>query len=323
MDILDLVSKIVWYIPSKKLRNYIRDLLILIIDNQNKILHNQNVILHNQSKFNYILYSIKNSKNFNINYLSSIKREIVEKKDNIKNNKCIYTCLTGDYDNLFIHTYIDNNWDYICFTDNEDFIKLGKYGNWLIKPLLFNELDNTRNARWHKTHPHIIISDYDYSIYLDSNIDIKTNYIFNRVIELLNNNISISIPNHFIRDCIYDEANEVIKNNIDDPIIVNSQINLYIKDNYPKHYGMTETLIVFRKHNDKEIIKLMEDWWYWIKNYSKRDQLSLHYVLFKNNYTFPFLTEHPVRLDSINFDFFKHKVGILSIDELIIKNHYL
>ena len=35
---------------------------------------------------------------------------------------CVYTCITGDYDNLIQHTYIDKDYDYICFTDNQKLI---------------------------------------------------------------------------------------------------------------------------------------------------------------------------------------------------------
>lgn len=66
-------------------------------------------------------------------------------KKNIK--KVVYTCLTGNYDNLPIHSYLDFNYDYVCFTDNENLLKIKNYGAWQIRPLVFSDLDNTKNAR--------------------------------------------------------------------------------------------------------------------------------------------------------------------------------
>lgn len=263
--------------------------------------------------FNYL----KIFRDVDLSYLYSIKKELLEQeKNNKKNDKVVYTCLTASYDNLFIHTYYNKDWDYICFTDNTELIKLGRFGIWQIKPLHYSELDNTRNARWHKIHPHILLHEYSYSLYLDANVDIRTPYIFACVDKVLYENIKFSIPNHFVRDCIYEEAQAVIDIQKDDPDIINKQINEYRKEGFPEHFGLTETSIMFRIHNDKEVIKMMDEWWYFIKNYSKRDQLSLHYVLWKNDFKMTFLTRYPMRLDSKNFNACQHINGVINVDEL-------
>ena len=59
-------------------------------------------------------------------------------------------------------------------------------------------------------------------------------------------------------------------------------IDFLHKENFPESYGLNETNLIFRRHNDKEIISLMEDWWYFIENYTKRDQFSFSYVLWKH-----------------------------------------
>ena len=64
---------------------------------------------------------------------------------------------------------------------------------------------------------------------------------------------------------------------------ISKQIGLLRKENYPENHGLFETNIIFRKHKDAMIIKLMKDWWDMICNFSYRDQLSFNYVLWKNN----------------------------------------
>ena len=40
-------------------------------------------------------------------------------------------------------------------------------------------------------------------------------------------------------------------------------------------------MVILRRHNEKDCIRVMEDWWTEIKYGSKRDQLSFNYVLGK------------------------------------------
>ncbi len=50
--------------------------------------------------------------------------------------------------------------------------------------------------------------------------------------------------------------------------------------------GLTATGIIFRKNNDQQLIKVMEDWWEEIQNNSRRDQLSFCYVCWKNHFEY-------------------------------------
>lgn len=202
-----------------------------------------------------------------------------------KNTRVVYTCLTGDYDNLPVYRYFDPEWDYVCFTDNENLLKYTNFGIWQIRPLVFSELDNTRNNRWHKTHPHVLFPEYDSSIYIDANINIMSPYLF----DVINskNGANLLIPLHPLFDCLYMEVDRVlkviVKQGREDAEPVERMHKLIQDDNFPEHYGINENNCIFRKHNDEKIIKIMDDWWYYIENFSKRDQLSLSYVLWKHN----------------------------------------
>ena len=291
------------------------------IENKLNIILEKNNTIINQNE-NLLRYN-----NVLVDYLFSLKKELAELKGNPqgKNKKVVYTCITNRYDNLFVHTYYNNDWDYICFTDDKYLIDAKIYGNWIIKPLYnFNtggELDNTRLSRWHKLHPHIILKDYDYSLYIDANIDIKTSYIFECIDKARNKNIDISIPPHYERGCIYDEAKIIIQDKIDDENIVRKQIKLYREAGFPEHYGFTENSIMYRNHNNDKIISIMEEWWQFVENYSKRDQLSLFYVLWKNNIKMEYLTDIAIKLDIKNFDFLNHKRKIvIGINDLYKKS---
>lgn len=49
----------------------------------------------------------------------------------------VYTCITGAYDGLIVHKFVNPAYDYVCFTDNEKLLSeqkrdLGKLNHWPI-----------------------------------------------------------------------------------------------------------------------------------------------------------------------------------------------
>ncbi len=196
-----------------------------------------------------------------------------------KKGKVLYTCITGGYEGLLLQEYLNPEWDYFCFTDSEKLLNYKNYGAWQIRPLEFSELDNTKNARWHKMHPHVLFPDYNESIYIDGNIIFTGKHIFN---EIQNKKLNLVIPNHWRDDCIYTEIKSVRKNKFDSEENI-KKIETFLKENnFPEHYGLNETNLIYRHHNDPRVIKIMEEWWAFIRDFTKRDQLSLTYVLWKN-----------------------------------------
>lgn len=197
-------------------------------------------------------------------------------------NKVIYSCITGNYDDVPIHKYITPDWEYVLFTDNDKLIKAGHYAHWTIKPLVYNKSSNVKNARWHKVNAHVLFPEYDYSLWLDSNIIVNTN-IYTCLEDLIKQNIIVAVPNHPARDCIYDEANIIKLLHIDKKLVVNKEMSFLQKESYPQHNGLSETNILLRKHNALKSVH--ELWWSMIFKYSKRDQLSFNYCLWKYNIT--------------------------------------
>ncbi len=195
------------------------------------------------------------------------------------NKKVCYTCITGGYDNVPVHNFVKPDWDYVLFTDNVELINAGTFGHWNVRPLRFNKSTNVKNARWHKINAHILFPEYDVSLWLDGNISVKNQNIFDKVEKLIKDNVLISIPLHPQRNCIYDEAQEVVRTHIDLLSVVNPQMRILRKDNYPNNNGLSETNVMFRQHN--KIKPLLDLWWSFIRDYSKRDQLSYNYCAWK------------------------------------------
>ena len=64
--------------------------------------------------------------------------------------------------------------------------------------------------------------------------------------------------------------------------IVEPQMDRYRKEGFPEDYGLLQSNIMIRKHNESNCIKFMEEWFNEVKNGSHRDQLSFNYVSWKN-----------------------------------------
>ena len=178
------------------------------------------------------------------------------------------------------HAVVNSDWDYVYFTDNKDLIAKGQVGAWTIKPLAYTKSTLVKQNRWHKTHPHILFPEYDYSLYIDSNISIIKERVFDKVDEFIKRGILIAVPSHPERRCIYQEAEVVKDTKIDQAKTVNRQMKILRKAHYPENNGLFENCIIFRQHN--KLAKVMDQWWNMIHRYSKRDQLSFNYIMWKN-----------------------------------------
>ena len=199
----------------------------------------------------------------------------------MKNNQkkgAIYTCITGGYDELLSHTFVDPEWDYICFTDDLSIREVAP-SFWKIRPLLFEKLDNVRNQRWHKIHPHILFPAYAKSVWLDGNINILNKDLFDDIDTAIAESRLISIAPHWGWNCIYDELIVCVEQGKDDERVMRKQVDLIRSAGYPEKNGLFETNIMYRDHHNNRVVEIMRDWWSWIEGYSRRDQLSLNYVL--------------------------------------------
>lgn len=248
--------------------------------------------------------------------------QYVEKYVNSSKNKdkVIYTCITGNYDELINHYYINNDYKYVCFTDNKDLISNKKYGIWEILPIKFSNTDNSLINRWHKMHPHLLFPNIEESIYIDSNINILSNKVFEEIEKTKNN---ILLPKHFNRNCIYKEI-EKLKNipKFNTPIMQSKlqKVKEFLEEyKFPKNFGLGENNLLYRRHNDKLIIHMMEDWWNLIQEYIPRDQLFLMYLFYKYELNPQEHFIENLRCDYKNSQILLHKEFINKKEQLICK----
>jgi len=196
-----------------------------------------------------------------------------------QNKKCIYTATIGDYDNIIPTPYKKlDDWDYICFTDNKklksDFWRIVYINN----TNETNTVENVKLARFFKTNYHKYLMSYEYVMWMDARITVVDN--INKYLNMLGNNDIIFLK-HPDASNINEEFKRVLKGNIETKEMIDNLRTRYKKENYNYDNGLISSGILLFRNNEK-IIKFFKEWWYEIKNYSHRDQLSANYVLWKN-----------------------------------------
>jgi hypothetical protein len=193
----------------------------------------------------------------------------------------------------------EKNIEYICFTD-----QLIESKTWKIKkiPEILNNLEQTKKARCLKILPHLFLQEYETSVWVDGNIQVKRN-IKKFINENLKNNFAIA--KHPDRICVYQECEAVKGRNKDNHLIVDNQIKLYRELGYPEKNGMVQSGVIIRKHNVKECIEICNDWWKELIKWSKRDQLSFNYSIYKKNIKIDIF--NPSIISSDYFDYWTHR----------------
>lgn len=211
--------------------------------------------------------------------LKNIRQRVSELKS--KPKIVVYTCITGGYDNVLEPSFVTPGVDYICFTDDPSL----KSKVWKFKPIPEELLSYTKvkQQRAVKILPHRYLSEYDISIWVDGAVIVKGD-IKEYLKQLDMTQYSVFIPEHPARKCIYKEKDACIKIGKikgSDIKLADAQMKRYRDEKFPENFGLVQSNIVIRRHNNSYSKELMEKWWAELKDYSHRDQLSFNYALWK------------------------------------------
>lgn len=199
----------------------------------------------------------------------------------------VYTAIAGQYDQLRIPEFITPDADYVCFTDNpeltSDFWTIRLFTDAEYK---FSQGDPVRLARRVKVLPHEYFPDYEYSVWMDANL-LPRGDLRRLVAQGLADCdfATWEMPERVL--CTYQQAEALIKGNYDDPNVIRAQMKKYKLLGFPEHNaGLDQrgvmSCVLVRRHMKADLMRAMYDWWAEIALHSRRDQLSFHYIAWKN-----------------------------------------
>lgn len=188
----------------------------------------------------------------------------------------IYTSIIGGYDTPIDDFQKKDGYRYVLISDKP--MQTKSWEN-IIYNLEGINLSNAKKQRYIKLHPFIFFENDTLTVYIDGNLPVN-----DKLYEYIDKNkdYDITFKQHPCQKCVYQECNAVVQCRKDSAENVNKIRERYQKEQMPKNFGMIEANIIIRKC--KEWVKeFMSKWWKEIQDNSHRDQLSLPYVIWKNN----------------------------------------
>lgn len=193
-----------------------------------------------------------------------------------------YTCITGGYDSLkSLPSIQQDGIDFICFSDDDHL----QCNGWKVLPMP-NELrglSNVKKQRIVKICPHRYLKDYETSVWIDGSFQIVGDVAkFVQQYDLEKTPLHVRV--HPRRRCIFEEAAACINFGFDSREVVESQMQKYKSEGYPKNVGLAETGIILRKHNDAKCQLVDNLWASEVLRGSCRDQLSFNYACWKMHF---------------------------------------
>lgn len=191
----------------------------------------------------------------------------------------VYTSLFGSYDDLFVPSPEQaRSCDFVVFTDQPNVPPPWRRG-----PVSYTSPSHTRQSRFYKLLPHRLFPQHEWSLYLDANIDVRMNPVefFERYHDL---GADFLLFRHPTRTNILEELGACIGQRKDDAELMVRQVAQYLQSGFKQAFPLTENNVLLRRHNDPELAALSEAWWGELKAKSRRDQLSLSYVVERKDY---------------------------------------
>lgn len=186
----------------------------------------------------------------------------------------IYTCIIGGYDPLIEPFEKPEDIDFVCFVGPGE-KTCERVGAWQIRELPPLYGDKTLLARYPKMHPHELLQEYECSLWIDGNIAILDGTLYEILRAKAASGVLYSGVPHPDRDCLYDEARKCVDMGYLSWSELLSLRSTLRRSGFPRHYGLLENNLIFRRHMDPAIVRLDSLWWEKVLGCCRRDQLSL------------------------------------------------
>ncbi len=194
----------------------------------------------------------------------------------------LYTCADLAYDQIFTPVAATPGVPFVLFSDRRPRLVRG----WEHRPFpeATRGLSPSLVNRYCKFFPQRIFPEADVSIYVDANL-LVTADLSPLIAEFRASGADIGLFPHKERGDIFEElafGARVGKIPPGDVAAGEAQVARYLAEGLPRAHRLTENAIIFRRHAAPGLGPAMELWWEELARATRRDQLSLPYVLMKS-----------------------------------------
>lgn len=241
----------------------------------------------------FSLIGINNAycKNFNLltdsNTISHYDRIVVSEMNTEKKNIVVYSVMIGDYDDVFDPVYVSDNCEYVLYTDQID-LKLDVWKIVFVDKNNFLGKTNKWISTYHKILAHEVLSKkYSYSIYLDTKV-----FVCGDITSLFNS-IDFNCKLAFIKHTHTSSLAREMQNCVSFGFALESQTKIqydkYLNEGFLDNLGLIDSCILIRQHNNPKVKDVMTIWFEEFNEFSRRDQFSIMYALWKSKVNYRIL----------------------------------
>jgi len=231
----------------------------------------------------------------------------------------LYACTNLAYDQIFTPVTMTPGVDFILFADRRPRFVRG--WQWRPLPAETAGLSPTMVNRFAKFFPHVIFPEAEVSIYVDANT-LMLSDLTPLIEEFRVSGADIGLFPHKQRSDIFAEfelgrtGGKIPAQDTEKGL---AQLAHYRAEGLPDDHLFTENAIIFRRHGNPALAAAMDLWWEQMATYTKRDQLSLPYVLYKSDLRIK-LWDWNYKFDNPYFKRYLHRRGTLSDLNVLLKN---
>ena len=200
--------------------------------------------------------------------ISHLHNEVKKIQSRTGSSHVYISAITNNVDKILpIHLELDDV-DFIMFTDDDTLLAPG----WNVIHLINSDyVSPFVMAKFVKVMALKFMNVYDRSIWIDGNIVLKEDlFTYFDPLEL-----SYCMLKHPQRNCIYDEIDQVVKQNKESIKKLDPLLKFLKHIHYPINNGLIAGGVIYRKHNDRNQ-RIFQYWFDLILEYSNRDQLTFN-----------------------------------------------
>jgi hypothetical protein len=205
--------------------------------------------------------------------------------------RCVYTVLYGQYDCLPPQEVQERSGlPFIAFVDPESPPR--EVHGWTLRwlpPRLRG--DPVRSARFVKLHPHLLLPEFEESLYIDCTVRLRVppEAVFEAMLEGQARAMACCAHSH--RTSVLDEVRAVIALGYDDPGVIRRQLEAYAAQGLGGTGPLVWSGMQVRRHHDPELVRFNTLWWEQVLRFSRRDQISFPFLAEQEGFE---VTAHPI-----------------------------
>lgn len=157
-------------------------------------------------------------------------------------------------------------------------------------------------SRIYKFLPHVHLPEYDWTIYIDSNVRLHSDPV--EIVEAVKDTgYDMMLLAHPWRDCLYDEI-AFNREPVKQPEQRNSdaQVVRYKAEGFPEHNGLAACTFIVRNNRSPEIQRFGEFWWEeYVRAKNPRDQCCFEYCVWRTGVQYFHMNRKHYRWSSNEF----------------------